>query len=130
MPVARQLDVFHGGGYERVGPVGQGAGLGLDGVLEEPVDEDRAFTHSFPLMRYSLAGDWKFWESYDRAHLEACTALAVLMLDGWKESVGVQAELAIAAELELPVIPIVPASVGIRAESAPAAGTGVRVEVM
>ena len=87
-------------------------------------------THSFPLMRYGLAGDWKFWESYDRAHLEACTALAVLMLDGWKESVGVQAELAIAAELELPVMLIVPASVGIRAESVPAAGTGTHVEVV
>ncbi|MCY2928186.1 MAG: DUF1937 family protein [Planctomycetota bacterium] len=99
-------------------------------LLEEPVDEDRAFTHSFPLMRYSLAGDWKFWESYDRAHLEACNALAVLMLDGWKESVGVQAELDIAAKLELPIMLIVPASVGIRAESVPAAGTGTHVEVM
>lgn len=87
-------------------------------------------THSHPLVRYGLAGDWKFWESYDRAHLEACNALAVLMLDGWKESVGVQAELDIAAKLELPIMLIVPASVGIRAESVPAAGTGTHVEVM
>jgi len=60
--------------------------------------------HSHPLTRYGLPGDWQFWERYDRAHMEVCTGLAVLMLDGWKESKGVQAEIAIARQLSKPVI--------------------------
>ena len=39
---ARQLDVLHDRGDEGVGAVGDGVGLGLDGVLEELVDQDRA----------------------------------------------------------------------------------------
>ena len=35
--------------------------------------------------------------------LRACGRLAVLMQDGWKESVGVQSEIAIAREMGLPV---------------------------
>jgi hypothetical protein len=80
--------------------------------------------HSHPLTRYGLPGDWRFWERYDRAFLEACGALAILTLDGWKESVGVGAEIRIAFELGLPVFLIDPARVGIRAENAPAAWTG------
>ncbi len=36
-------------------------------------------------------------------HLEVCDKVVVLMIDGWKESVGVQAEIAIARELGKPV---------------------------
>ena len=60
--------------------------------------------HSHPLTRYGLPGDWQFWERYDRAHLEVCTCLAVLMLDGWKGSKGVQSEISIARQLGKPVI--------------------------
>jgi len=80
--------------------------------------------HSHPLTRYGLPGDWRFWERSDRAMLEACDTLAILALDGWKESVGVGAEIRIAFELGLPVFLIDPARVGIRAENAPAAWTG------
>ncbi len=38
----------------------------------------------------------------DRALLERCDQLVVLMLDGWRESVGVQAEILIASELGIP----------------------------
>ena len=80
--------------------------------------------HSHPLTRYGLPGDWGFWEDYDRAHLERCDALAVLTMDGWRESEGLQVEMAIAKELSMPVRLIDPAEVGIRAENAPAAETG------
>jgi hypothetical protein len=80
--------------------------------------------HSHPLTRYGLPGDWRFWERSDRAMLEACDALAILALDGWKESKGVSVEIRIAFELGLPVFLIDPARVGIRAENAPAAWTG------
>ena len=82
--------------------------------------------HSHPLTRYGLPGDWDFWQRYDRAHLERCDAFAVLALDGWRESKGVQAKAAIARELGMPVRLIDPVEVGIRAESAPASGTGAR----
>jgi len=61
-------------------------------------------SHTHPI---ALAGDlpkgWEFWQAYDRAMLRACGKLAVLMQDGWQESVGVQAEIAIAREMGLPV---------------------------
>ena len=80
--------------------------------------------HSHPLTLYGLPGDWEFWQRYDRAHLERCDQFMVLALEGWRESRGVQAEMAIARELGMPVRMIDPAEVGIRAESAPAAWTG------
>ena len=78
--------------------------------------------HSHPLTRHGLPSDWEFWQRYDRAHLEACTSVAVLMLDGWKKSEGVRAEIRIAFELGLPVFLIEPVRVGIRAKNVPAAG--------
>ena len=75
------------------------------------------------LTRYGLPGDWAFWEKYDRAHLEVCSALAVLMLDGWKESKGVHSEISIVRGMGKPVLMIDPIKVDVRAENAPAAGT-------
>ena len=55
----------------------------------------------------ALAGQlplgWEYWEKYDRAILAACKEVIVLMLDGWKESKGVTAEIKIATELGLKV---------------------------
>ncbi len=59
--------------------------------------------HSHPLAQHGLPGNWHFWERYDRAFLELCDEVVVLMLDGWQESVGVQAEIRIARELGKPV---------------------------
>jgi hypothetical protein len=39
----------------------------------------------------------------NREFLRGCDEIVVLMLDGWEESEGVRAELAIAAELSLPI---------------------------
>ena len=58
--------------------------------------------HTHPIAAYGLPGDWSFWQAYDRAMIERCDELAVLQLDGWEESIGVQAEIAIAKELNLP----------------------------
>jgi len=59
--------------------------------------------HSHAICRYGLPGDWRFWQRHDRKYLEACNEVVVLMLDGWQESVGVQAELVVARELDKPV---------------------------
>ena len=59
--------------------------------------------HSHAICRYGLPLDWRFWERHDRRYLEACDEVVVLMLDGWPESVGVQAEIDIARSLGKPV---------------------------
>ncbi len=61
-------------------------------------------SHTHPIAE---AGDlplgWDFWEAYDRIYIAMSHTVYVLPLDGWKESRGVQAELAIAAEMRIPV---------------------------
>ena len=65
--------------------------------------------HTHPIaMRGELPTDWTFWQQYDTAMIRACSALWVLMLDGWDTSKGVAAEMAIATELGIPVIYIEP----------------------
>jgi hypothetical protein len=59
--------------------------------------------HSHPLVVHGLPNTWEFWQRVDRDYLEHCEQLVVLMLDGWRESVGVQAEIAIAREFHLPI---------------------------
>ena len=60
-----------------------------------------AYTH--PIAQYGIPLGWEFWESFDRFYIGVCDELLVLMLDGWRESKGVQAEIGIAKELQKPV---------------------------
>ena len=50
--------------------------------------------HTHPI---ALAGDlpkgWGFWQPYDHLMMDACRGIVVLMLDGWRESKGVRAEI-------------------------------------
>ena len=61
-------------------------------------------THSHSI---AMAGDlpksWEYWMQYDILILERCCKVIVLMLEGWKESKGVQAEIKIAGEMGIPV---------------------------
>lgn len=50
-----------------------------------------------------LPKSWLFWRAHCYAILRACSRVVVLMQNGWEESVGVQAEIAIAREMGLPV---------------------------
>lgn len=50
-----------------------------------------------------LAGDWEFWCKIDTDWLERCDEVVVLTLPGWRESVGVTAEIKIAKGLGLPI---------------------------
>ncbi|CAN5470617.1 DUF1937 family protein [soil metagenome] len=59
--------------------------------------------HSHPLVAFGLPTAWASWERIDRAYLERCDGVMVLMLDGWEASVGVRAEIGIAQALGLPV---------------------------
>lgn len=72
--------------------------------------------HSHPLVVHGLPNTWEFWQRVDREYLERCEKLVVLMLAGWQESVGVQAEIAIATELRLPIVFLDPVSLSFSQE--------------
>lgn len=55
-------------------------------------------------LRHSLPTDWSYWEAFDELIISRCDELHVLMLDGWYESVGVQAEIRIAKRCGLPIV--------------------------
>ena len=59
--------------------------------------------HSHPMTAFGLPTDWSYWEQCDREFLRRCDELVVLTLDGWRASVGVQAEIRLATELAKPV---------------------------
>jgi hypothetical protein len=59
--------------------------------------------HSHPLTAYGLPANWDYWRRLDEEMIRRCDALAVLRLPGWEQSVGVQAELALARELGLKI---------------------------
>ncbi len=50
-----------------------------------------------------LPTSWACWRLLDLRMLEACDAVAVLCIEGWRESTGVQAEIDAAGALGLPV---------------------------
>ncbi len=52
---------------------------------------------------HKLPTDWPFWRHIDGNMLASAKAMRVLCLDGWRKSVGVQAEIAIAISLNIPV---------------------------
>lgn len=61
-------------------------------------------SHTHPIaVAGGLPLGWDFWEPYDRAILAMCKEVRVLTLYGWEESKGVQAEIAIAKEMGIPV---------------------------
>lgn len=68
--------------------------------------------HGHCICTYGLPTDWRFWEPFDRFQLEHCDEVFVLTLDGWRESVGVQAEIRIAGECGKPVRYVAPEGVG------------------
>lgn len=61
-------------------------------------------THSHPMAVIGgVKGNWEFWKKIDTEYLELSCRLVVLCIPGWKESIGVQAEIKIARELGIPV---------------------------
>lgn len=73
-------------------------------LMGEGVHLYSPIAHTHPIaVQGSLPRGWEFWEQYDRKLLAACQELWIVTLEGWKESKGVAAELAIAGEMGLPV---------------------------
>lgn len=59
--------------------------------------------HGHPICEHGVPSDWTQWQELDRHMLRHCDELVVLTLDGWRESCGVQAEIDLAIEMDLPV---------------------------
>ena len=59
--------------------------------------------HSHPIAEFGLPKGWDFWEEYDMAFIEMCYECAVLCIDGWEESKGVQAEVELFRQAGKPV---------------------------
>lgn len=53
---------------------------------------------------HRLPTDYRFWKEYCETIISHFDKVKVLMLDGWKESVGVQAEIKKALELGIEVV--------------------------
>jgi hypothetical protein len=65
-----------------------------------------AIVYGDPLVRYyekDMKADWEAWKDLCTTLICASEEFHVLMVDGWKESKGVQAEIDLADELGLPI---------------------------
>lgn len=72
-------------------------------VLFSPITQSHIQKQIAIGMGVSLAGDFTFWSKFDLTILSFCTALYVLKIPGWDTSEGVQAEIAEAKRLDIPV---------------------------
>lgn len=62
-------------------------------------------THGEALVRHGLPrGDWRFWAHPSQTMLMRAEMLRVLMLPGYQQSRGVQAEIGWALEMAIPVV--------------------------
>jgi len=61
-------------------------------------------THSHEIAKYGTSTKWDFWRNIDIEFLRRCAYLVVLKLEGWQDSVGVQAEIELARESGITVI--------------------------
>lgn len=62
-----------------------------------------------PLMKHfllehsDLPGDWNYWKDYAEVLLSKCDKMVVVTMQGWEESVGVQAEIKLCEQFGIPV---------------------------
>lgn len=52
---------------------------------------------------HDLPKEWEYWQKIDFEYLKGCKQVWVLMMPGWEQSVGVQAELRFAKALGLQI---------------------------
>lgn len=50
-------------------------------------------SHTAPMEKYGLPVEWSFWKDQDTHFLNVCDEIYVTMIDGWKVSTGVTAEI-------------------------------------
>ena len=64
--------------------------------------------HGHCISRCGLPFDADYWDAHSRLMLARCESLAVLRLDGWETSVGVQREIELAKTMGIPIRHLVP----------------------
>lgn len=61
--------------------------------------------HGYPIARMrDLPTTWEYWQVNCKTFVSRCQSVFVLMLPGWNESTGVQTEIEIAEELNIPIL--------------------------
>jgi hypothetical protein len=61
-------------------------------------------SHTHPIVEAKdLPKSWEFWECYDKTMLGCCDDVIVLCLPEWEQSIGVQEEIKLAREFEMPI---------------------------
>lgn len=67
-------------------------------------------TMSYQIKKYNkkLLGTFEQWKEIDLAYIAKCEEVWVVMMEGWKESVGVTAEIEYAKSLDIPVMYVCP----------------------
>ena len=63
------------------------------------------YTHDLSVS-YGISGGYEEWQRLDEKLIRAADVVLVLMLDGWRESKGIQAELKLARELGKTILSI------------------------
>jgi hypothetical protein len=63
-----------------------------------PISHGHGITKEF-----NLPGDWEYWKKIDRIVLPMCMSMVILIIDGWKDSKGILAELQMAGPLHRPL---------------------------
>ena len=59
--------------------------------------------HNYHILKYGLPIGWQYWEKFNTELLQRCDRLYVLKLEGWENSEGIRAEVAIARSLNIPI---------------------------
>jgi len=97
-PYSHPLEDLMNARYEAVNEAG--ASLCQRGfILIEPI----AMCHTKSL-KYNIPTGYEYWKTRDRKFISISGGIIVLMLPGWKESIGVSDEVAYAKELGLDII--------------------------
>ena len=71
-------------------------------LLSKPVYSPIVSNHEVA-KHHDLPKDWAYWEKIDFMFIDACQELWVLMMEGWEESKGVQAEIKYAQARDIPI---------------------------
>jgi len=78
-------------------------------LLKAGVSVFAPIVHSHSIANYGVPTSWDYWSRLDREYLALCDVVAVLTIHGWRESVGVKAEIELAEQLGIPVVYVAPA---------------------